>query len=292
MTRSEDLYQKLHTRLLAMNPGDRFCPVRFIMEHYGVSQATVSKALQRLQQEGVLQKGEGRALEVTSEVLRFRSGAKPVYCLAQPNWQSDYYHWLEYHFRQLAEEMNFDLKLHHYDWHSHLPEQLPAGKIDGIFIIPGGDALTSEDIRRLEQFPLPALLVGSRINGVTVNNVGIDNEYTGAMAAHHFIDGGHRSLAVVVSQPKNEAIMNRIKGFRQFCELHDVHCETIDCGIRSGDFSPAKVYQTLAERFRRKPDFTALFTLCEDSAAAIYRICAERHIRIPEDLSVIATGQS
>ena len=67
----------------------------------------------------------------------------------------------------------------------------------------------------------------------------------------------------------------------------------IDCDIRSGDFSPEKVYRVLRERFAAgRPGFTGLFTLCEDSASGIYRACFETGLRIPQELSVVAIGQS
>ena len=86
MNKSEQLYCELKGQLVARAPGSTFRTVRSIMDDFDVSQATVSSAIQRLTEEGLLRKNGRRSMEVTDAVLRYRKGAKPVYCLAIPRW--------------------------------------------------------------------------------------------------------------------------------------------------------------------------------------------------------------
>lgn len=293
MTKSDRLYGELKNRIIGCEPGSAFYSFRTIMNDYSVSQATVTAATRRLIDEGLLKPNTGKEMEITDEVLKYRQDAPPVVCLAMPHWQSDWYTFIEHHFFDLASELGYQLEVLRYDWRIGVPESLPQTKIDALVLVADSQKLTAENIRRMNQYPLPYVIFARDLAGIAVNCVGLDNEYAGAKAAHHLIELGHRSLAVAVSQPKSESIFSRIKGFRQFCELHGVGCEVIDCDIRSGDFSPEKVYRVLRERFAAgRPGFTGLFTLCEDSASGIYRACFETGLRIPQELSVVAIGQS
>ena len=292
MTKANQLYENLKTRVLGGVPGQPFVSFRTIMRDYSVSQATVTKATQKLVDEGLLKKNAGREMEITEEVLKHCSGAAPVICLALPHWQSEWYALIEHHFFDMADKLNYELEVLRYDWRLKIPHQLPQNKIDAMVLVTDGQMFTSEQLLRLEEAKVPFVIFGRNLSSFAVHCVHANDEYGGAKAAHHLVSLGHRSLAVLVSEPKSEGMTNRIKGFRQFCELNSIDSEIIDCGIVNGDFVPEKVYTTLKKRFSSgRPSFTGLFTLSEISSFGIYRACHETGLRLPQDLSVISVGQ-
>ncbi len=295
MTKAEKLYRKLKEHVIECAPGTPFISFRAIMTDYSVSQATVTAAVRRLVEEKLLLPNARREMLVTEEVLKYRHGALPVICLALPHWQSDWYTFAEHHFFDLASELGYELEVLRFNWQDSVPQELQKlkGKLDAVVLVYDVEMVSAELIRQMNAHQMPYVFFARDMAGVAVNCVALDNEYSGARAAHHLIEQGHQRLAVVISQPRTEGIASRIKGFQQFCDLNGVSVEIIDCGITSGDFAPARVYETLQGRYKsRKPEFTGLFTLCEDSAMAIYRFCSEAGIRIPHDLSVISIGQS
>lgn len=293
MKKNEELYYQLKKRALSGQPGSPFLSMRAIMNDYCVSQATVTKATQRLLEEGLLKKNAGREMEVTCEILKYAENARPVYCLALPLWQSEWYTRIEHEFFKLSTMLGFELETMRYKWEERVPKSLPKTKIDAVILVSDGDVLAVDDIRSMDNFRIPYVLFSRNLSGIAVNCVATDNEYTGAMAAHHLIDLGHRSLGLVISQPKTEIIMERVKGFRQFGELHGVKVTTIDCGIKNGEFGPAKVFDTVSSLLAEgRPGFSALFTMCEDSAFTLYRVFSDHGLRIPEDLSLICVGDS
>lgn len=293
VTKHEQLYHALRTEVIEKEPGDSFDSFRAIMQGHAVSQATATKAIQRLVDEGFLEKTDRRGMQITERVLKYREGNTPVLCLAVPQWQSDWYAMIEHHFAALADELGYDLEVYRYEWSLKVPRTLPPWKIDALVVITDVPALTREDLGGLADFHIPFVIFGRDLSGVAVHCLTSDDEYAGAQAAHHLYDLGHRRLGVVLSQPRSESVMDRVRGFVKFIELHGPSVEVIDCGIRAGDFAPAKVYETLRRRFARSgPDVTGLFTLCEDSSAAIYRVCAELKLRIPHDISVVGIGES
>ena len=292
MTKANKLYESLKTRALGGVPGQPFASFRTIMRDYSVSQATVAKATSRLVAEGLLKKNTGREMEITDEILNFRHGAAPVICLALPHWQSDWYARIEHHFFDMADQLNYELEVLRYDWRLKVPHEFPKTRIDAMVVVTDGQMFTSEQLRCLEEQKIPFVIFGGNLSCFAVHCVHADDEYAGAKAAHHLVSLGHRSLAVLVSEPKSEEMHNRIKGFRQFCELNSIDSEIIDCGIVHGDFVPEKVYLTLKKHFSESaPGFTGLFTLSECSSFGIYRACNETGIRLPQDLSVISIGE-
>ena len=137
MNKSEQLYCELKGQLVARAPGSTFRTVRSIMDDFDVSQATVSSAIQRLTEEGLLRKNGRRSMEVTDAVLRYRKGAKPVYCLAIPRWPSEYYNMVELCFMEQAERLGYELEIVHYDWKQRVPRELELPKLEGLVVITG-----------------------------------------------------------------------------------------------------------------------------------------------------------
>lgn len=295
MTKAEILYEKLKKYIIECNPGASFLSSRAIMNDYQVSLATVTAAVRRLVAEGLLQPNARRNMLITDEILKYRKNAPLAVCLALPHWQSDWYTFVEHCFFDLAPELGYELEILHFDWQASVPKELQKlrRKLDAIVLLSDVEKLSPELFRKMDEHGLPYVFFGRDIANLPVNCVVLDNEYSGAQAAHHLIELGHKKLAVVMSQPKSEGVCLKCKGFQQYSELHGIPVEVIDCGISSGDFAPARVYEELKKRYSNgSPEFTGLFTLCEDSVPAVYRFCCEKGIQIPRDLSVVAIGES
>lgn len=293
VTKSEKLYKSLKDKVIKQSPGERFVSLRSIMADYSVSQSTVSSAMNRLVEENLLERDIGREMLITDEVLKYKPGADPVYCLAIPDWQSDWYSFVEHCFHKMSKELGYTLEILRYDWREHVPHELPLTKVDGLIVLSGCDDLTVNDVRCLDRFNIPYLFFARDLAGIQVSCVNSDNEYTGALAANHLIELGHKSLAIVISQPKIETIELRIKGFKQMCELRNVDLKIIDCGIVSGDLAVEKVYHKMGDIFKSGNfDFTGLFALSEDSALSILKACYENDLSIPDDLGLVVVGQS
>ncbi len=293
MRKSDILYDKLKQQVMAFEPGSAFRSVRSIMDDYEVSQITACHAINKLAEEGLLRKNGRRSIEVTDIVLRYKQGAKPVYCLAMPLWPSEYFNMVEQSFLDLADELDYELEVLHFDWHDRIPMELPPTKIDGLIVMTGSSLITGAEIRKLDELNVPYLIFGQPISGVVVNSVSNDEEYSGMLAAHHFWERGHRKLAVVMSESEIACMKSREEGFRQFAELHGCTIKRIDCRIVPGDFSPEKTYEVLKKEFSKgKPAYTGVFLLSEAGGHSICRVCHECGISIPKDLSVIVIGES
>ncbi len=242
MNKSKQLYCDLKDELVAYTPGSTFRTVRSIMDKSGLSQTTVCSAIQRLTEEGLLRKNGRRSMEVTDAVLRYRKGAKPVYCLAIPRWPSEYYNMVELCFMEQAERLGYELEIVHYDWKQRVPRELELPKLDGLVVITGVSDITGDDVSFLDALDVPYVIFGRFLPSLALHSVSNDEEYTGAVAAHHLFELGHRKLAVLHSEPEGEGMTARTKGFRQFAELHGCSVEVIECGVRAGD-DAVRIYE-------------------------------------------------
>ncbi len=291
MAKYEQLYSQLRDEIITLSPGDAFPSLRTLMKSYSVSQATVSKATEKLFSEGFLHKVAGREMVVTDEVCKYKSGAPPIICLAIPHWQSDWNSTVEHDFFEQQSALGYELEVVHYDWHRKVIHELPQKKIDGLVVIPSAGMISADEIKALDNFDLPYVLFARHLSGLSVNCVSADNRHFGAIAANHLIELGHKSIAVIITQPRFESIDERIDGFRSMCELRGVDFVEVDCDVSDGDYAVEKVYQKFSRMLAGGSlIFTGAMTMCQDSCAAIYRAFYENNRTIPDDLNLIGVG--
>ena len=116
--------------------------------------------------------------------------------------------------------LGYELEIVNYDWKLRELRELGLPKLDGLVVMTGGGV----HHRRRHQFSRhtggPYVIFGRFLPGLALHSVSNDEEYTGAVAAHHLSELGYRKLAVLHSEPEGEGMTARTKGFRQFAELH------------------------------------------------------------------------
>ncbi len=286
------LSEQLRGKLVRLKPGSVFPSVRAIMRDHSVSQATVTKALESLCDEGLIEKNAGNGTFVTAEVLRHRKDAAPTLCLALPRWESSLLHAIENCFSAGADSSRYHQEILLFDWKERIPiRRLPQRKIDALMIVPACDILHAEDFEALDALGKPYVIFGRDLKRTDVDFVCADDAFGGALAASHLISLGHRRLAVVISEPFTQPIQDRLKGFTDHAQLSGAEVLTIDCGISVGDFSVEKTYQRMREVLQasgRELGFTALFVTSSEPSLAVMKSLHEAHLAMPRDISIIS----
>ena len=289
----EDLYERLKTKLTGLNPGENFLSVRDIMSHHDVSQATVTKALEPLLAEKLLEKRRGVGMYVTDEVLKYRQTAPPVIALAMPRWTSSGFQVLENEFVRFSQEGIYLDEIIHFDWHENVICKLPPKKIDGLIVIPASDNMRSEHIQALDKLNVPYIIFGQHMKELPISTVYADGVYTGALAADHLIKLGHKKLMLMITEPRVEIIEDRIEGFKNYCRSQGVAAIEIDCKVKNGDNSIALAYSTAKKLLAAgRPDFTGIYVLSEEPCLALFKALHESGIRIPGDISIVSTDNT
>ena len=294
LLKHEELYERLWEELIKLSPGDKFMSIREIMKGYGVSQLTADKTLMRFREEGYLKVCPGRGLFTSDLISRFRTvSEQPCYLLAVPRWISADIDILEETVARLKQKYpQRRLLVHKFDISGNIPSQLPfaAENIAGVVVLPSAGDMGFDDVQRLKSFPCPVVILGHKLGGMGFACVGTDDVFAGNLAAHHLFEQGHRHIGVLLSEPHNRIIMNRVDAIVNYMELRGGTVEIIDCGVKSGEYATDKAYHKFFSVIREKFSFTALIGISGESAQGAVNACLNNGISIPEELSIAVIG--
>ncbi len=291
--RYDELHEELKDELIQLEPGNPFRSVRDIMRDHRVSQATVTRAINPLLEEGLLKKQVGRGMFVTKQVLRYKKDTPPTIAFAVPRWTSHSFFIMEEIFIKAQDTRKFHGEIVPFEWQDVLLKKLPPNKIDGLIVLPAGGVITPKHIQRLENFNIPYLILEQGMKDIQVSSVFCDDEFGGAIIADHLIKLKHKSLAVVISEPPTEGISDRVRGFLHYCELQQVHVQVLNCQTQPGQNSVKNAYRKIGEVLRNgKPEFTGIFVDSEQPALGVFKALHEAGLKIPDDISVASLGNS
>ncbi len=284
LLRHEFLKESILQMLSGYKPGDKFLSVREMMERFSVSQATVDRTLSFFYESRMLDKLPGKGIFVSNSVRKRSPGQKTV-GFELPDWPSESYHVMLSALRRAAEKCDFEIApvYHQADnYNFELPSNIDAMlwySVDA-FIDPGSR-------KRLEALSVPLVLTCTPEYGISVDYVGDDEIYGGAMMAKHLIDLGHKSLAILGSEPVDKVCL-RIRGFRQQCQLAGVACKVLDCHTKPGEHSAKSAYEMVKSEIEGgRLDYTGVFVVSDHSAIGAASAFASAGISIPGAMSVV-----
>jgi len=124
--------------------------------------------------------------------------------------------------------------------------------------------------------------------GLEIDQVYIDRERSGYLAAYHLASLGHRRIGYVISKGDGWYISERVKGFRRALDeagiSHDdgqvVHFTKVGDYYRTG-------YELAKGGLLAPGRFTGLAFLSDPLAIGAMRACAEEGVRVPHDISLV-----
>jgi len=163
------------------------------------------------------------------------------------------------------------------------------GRCDGVIMVapqPGNTPL-----EMLYARGTPIVLVGSTPWLSGVSSVDIDNVLTGALAAKHLFELGHRRLAMVLDPRPQVSTIERQQGFLAEAERLGISCRDLFT-IQTPHLNdgPTELKDLAAQIGRLRP--TGIFCWHDGLAARLWPYLEERGFRIPEDLSVVAVDDA
>ncbi len=203
-TKYLQLAETLRREIAKQAPGSAFMTVRHIMEKFGMSQATTTKALEILDNEGLVERSLGSGIYVTEKAALLKSCPSTI-CLAMPNWPSNRFQSYELNFYELAEELGFLPEVLRFAWSDAVPAKLPPIKIDGIAIYTASqEHMLLPKLPALEAFGVPYAFINRNVEDLNISCAYCDDRDEGAIAADHLIKTGHRKIAVMLTEPHQE----------------------------------------------------------------------------------------
>lgn len=162
--------------------------------------------------------------------------------------------------------------------------RISARATDGVVV-----ALTktsADTVQRLTSLGVPLVLLdplGGADPGIPT--VGASNWLGGLTATEHFIELGHRRIAIIAGPEAVVCSQERLDGY--LAALGRAGIPVSPELIVRGDFEVHGGRRAAAQLFELDERPTAIFASSDLQAAGLYQEAALRSVRIPEDLSVI-----
>ncbi|MCU0791694.1 MAG: substrate-binding domain-containing protein [Opitutaceae bacterium] len=290
-TRHAQVYRQLVKRLALASPGSEFPTVAELKEEFDASQATITQAVRRLQQQGFIRRPVGKKRYVIAQQA---PRTHTTIAVLRPFWPSPEYDSLLTGLQQACTQRRWILELIHYQAWSDLDLTRIINEHQGIISIghPSAFADGQEDHLLKQRYPFISLM--NRPENAAFAGVEGDDVALGRMAVATLRKLGHRRIAVFLNEPHGLSVERRLRGWRtamQKAGEGNLDELVIDCSVESGQDS----IEIGRERFERwlggkHAPFTAVFATAWTGALAVMRVMHDRHIDIPADCSLLAQG--
>lgn len=279
--------EQLRTLALAeFNDGDKFYTEPELIRRLGISQGTVRRALNDLTSEGLLERHVPRGTFVRKKV---DNGFTLGVCVSEYGsvFTNSLLHCLS------TESRNNHSRFTVYHTSKDEPTTVALKQIQNppnleSIVLSGTSMQMLKELHTLlRKRGYQTVNVDTLIDGYAGHYVGVDNARGIQIGLSHLQELGHRRITFLVNEPAmDNNIQARAKAARQFATKHrmaNLHIHI--CGTQPWERSFDAAYTSMEEIMKRKP--TAVFASSDVGAWAALKWCAERSIRVPEQLSVL-----
>lgn len=297
--------------VLRGNPSERLPAIRELMTRFGVSQVTVTRALDELEREGVIVRkwGAGIMPAAVSHATAVQRGSggrmeKPRKILYS---YAAYYSgglWNNLNIVEMyAVQRRVNLIFHKRTRETSMEEFIDYAKsqkkLAGLIYSESSKRLTEKELAMLGELPCKVFLFWSRFDypdlPENVFLVSTDPVEPARMLARHLLEHGHRRIGFVAHIPKSDNSEIFLKAAAEWIRTHggELKPEHI---FRSGTKPWDDALQAAAETVRKniatiKSDkLTALIFNSSDGALAAIRPLRENGLFFPRDVSLVGNG--
>ncbi|MCJ7695646.1 MAG: LacI family transcriptional regulator [Anaerolineaceae bacterium] len=162
-------------------------------------------------------------------------------------------------------------------------ELVHAKHIDGMILLT--PRLDDEGLRELEDFDIPAVLMGD-LPESTLYSVDIDNRLAAESAVNYLLGLGHTSIACITNAPLSFSSANdRLQGYKD--ALLKAGIKPNEKLVRYADFDPNSGYKSVKSLLANQVPFTAAFIASDNIVIGAKSALIEAGLRIPEDVSIV-----
>ncbi len=163
--------------------------------------------------------------------------------------------------------------------------QAMSRKVDGLLISLSSETSDVTHLRDVIDRNVPVVLFDRVSAELNVTQVVADN-FAGAFAAtEHLIQSGRRRIAHLTIQPWLSITQERLAGYRAALEKYGLEFD--ENLIRYGTFGPDEVGPMVDELMALDPIPDAFFTASDRLAVGCLKALHQRHLAIPDDVSLI-----
>jgi DNA-binding LacI/PurR family transcriptional regulator len=286
-TKHYKVSRMLEESIRFLPPGEMLPTIERLKIKYKCSQVTITQALERLRNYGVVERPSGKKRLVVAKL-----GNRPSFrvTLVRPLWPSPDYDSITNAIYELGHDEHFGFNIYLYGD----PQQLNidhALRDSDAGLVLGDRNMTREQIDAFNGCRKPIVFLRDKPDAVKSGYVWVDDLCVGETAANHLLDLGHKKIAVMLSEPENVSSSLRLQGWRKALQQKGVRefgSLIIDCSVSPGKDAITGSYKRFASWMdTNERTFTAIFCVAWTGALAALKGLRERGIRVPEDVSMV-----
>ena len=279
------LAKRLRAELERYPAGRRFLSHGEIRKRFGANLRVVMAALELLRAEGALELRE-RIGSFSRLSARER---KPVILFFHHDYPSAFHaDWLRALREQEERTGAFRLLPHPYDYQRNDFTGCSLEAADAVTLGGATRNWSEREYRWLLTLRPPVLLCGDGFENDRISYLTQQEYMNGILAARHFLERGHRRLAMIRSMPPRQCSRRRADSFRQEAAFGGAAVEMLDCHAENGEYPPECAAELLDARLNRAPcDFTGLLIDTAGAAPGVLEALHAHGLNIPGDLSCI-----
>jgi len=190
-------------------------------------------------------------------------------------------------FQAEAQRLGYQVLLHMYDSSADTPALLKESFPDearGLVVANDGD-IRPELIFQMQELDLPLVLIENQATDHRLDCVLGDNFVAGYAVTRHFIDKGHRSIAILRGPTKYSSLVDRLRGcLAAFAEAGlQIPEEFMPIPV-SG--TPKKGYLQMREILQLPNRPTAVVAVSDKTAFGAMEAIKEAGLRMPSDIAI------
>lgn len=161
------------------------------------------------------------------------------------------------------------------------PRVLRPGMLDGVVVVSSQE----EDplIARLAASDMPFIVIGRPTDATAVSYVDVDNVTGAETAVSHLISLGRRRIATITGRQDMSAGVDRLAGYRQALQTHDLPID--ENLIAAGEFDEVAAYNALLRLLPQQPD--AVFAASDAMALGALKALHAAGLDVPGDVAVV-----
>ncbi|MEZ0297059.1 MAG: substrate-binding domain-containing protein [Candidatus Methylacidiphilales bacterium] len=267
----------------------RFYSETQLVQHLGVSQGTVRRALADLASQGLLEKrpARGTLVRKASQAVKLKNLAVFLPDYSSPN------------VARILTVLNTDclqrgvnlqpLYTHRGEQLSRAYEQLKFRPQEGaVILLSNSPGATTELFGALQDKSYDCVTIDTQLPDLAQNFVGVCNRTGNEIGMNHLRSLGHRRIALLVNEPEEqENVRERIRCFEEYCAKHpELEPSIWHGGIHL--WENAGAVEKVMDQIWSSPNRpTAIFAMSEIGALGAIRWFQGRGVDVPGDVSVL-----
>jgi LacI family transcriptional regulator len=268
--------------------------IRMLAERLQLSTATISKALSNSHE--ISEETKQRVLALAAELnyvpnpyaSSLRRKASNTIAVVIPEVADSFFAEAINGIESVAQEKGYHVLIYltheNFGKEQAILKDFQSGRVDGVLISVTTETAAAQ--HGLEQLvkEIPIVFFDRVCDTVTAAKITTDDAAAAYKATSHLLAGGCRRIGLL-SASRHLSISNRrAEGFQQALADHQLPPDPAAITYCSND---SNANQQLLKKVFREQRYDGIIATTEKLATAVYQVCEELQLRIPQDLQVI-----